>query len=54
MDKNKVMDLAKRIFELSDPWDIDYATVEEIAEDIENDPLATIDYILGILEDLQA
>ena len=46
--------LAKRIYEILDPWDRDDATPESIAEDIKNDPLETIEFLINLVEDLQA
>ncbi len=49
-DKTEIMDLANRLYNLVDPWDRDYETVDDIANDIENDPDAVIEYLLDLLE----
>ena len=49
-DKVMIMDLAKRLYNLVAPWDRDYETVDDIANDIENDPELVIEYLLDLLE----
>lgn len=51
MDKERLERIAEEIKHISDPWDIEYQDTEEIAKNIENDPLATIDYLLNMLQD---
>lgn len=46
--------LAQRIYDITDPWDRDEATPENIAHDIKTDPLAVIEYLINLVEDLQA
>lgn len=41
---------AARVFELSDPWTREDETPETIAETIETDPKAVIDFLLDIIE----
>lgn len=48
------LQLAQRIFDLLDPWDRDDATPESIAEDIKKSPLETIEFLINLVEDLQA
>ena len=46
--------LAERLYNIIDPWEgCDY-TQEEIEQAIIDQPNETIDYLLGIIEDLQA
>jgi len=42
--------LATRIFNYVDPWDRDYETVDDITNDIANDPEAVIEYLMDLLE----
>ena len=51
MDKERLERIAEEIKHISDPWGIEYQDTEEIAKNIENDPLATIDYLLNMLQD---
>ena len=46
----EVADLATRFFNYLDPWDRDYRSADEIAQDIENDPCLVIEYLLDLLE----
>lgn len=50
-DTNKVRELAQRIFDCTAPWDREDETVEDIENDINNDPLAVIEYLLTFAED---
>jgi hypothetical protein len=43
--------VAERIFNYIAPWDRDYETIDDIANDIENDPEAVIDYLMDLLEE---
>ena len=49
-NKVKIMDLATRLYNYVDPWERDYETVDDIANDIENDPDLIIEYLLDLLE----
>jgi hypothetical protein len=44
--------LAERIYNYVDPWDRDYATVDDIANDIKNDPETIIEYLMDLLEEM--
>lgn len=50
-DKNVLTQkLARRLYNFVDPWDRDYESAEDIAKDIESDPLAVIEYMMDLLE----
>ena len=49
-DNIKIQQLAERIYNYVDPWDRDYETVDDIANDIKNDPEAVIEYLMDLLE----
>lgn len=49
-DNIKIQQLAERIYNYVDPWDRDYETVDDIANDIKNDPETVVEYLLDILE----
>lgn len=49
-DNITIQKLAERIFNYIDPWDRDYETIVDIAEDIKNDPDAIIEYLMDQLE----
>lgn len=46
-----IADLANRLYILVDPWDREYASPEEMAEQIKSNPLAIIDYLSSCLEE---
>jgi len=50
-----IRDIAQRIYDI-DPWNArnEDATPESIAESIKNDPLPVIQYLIEVIEDLQA
>lgn len=53
LDKDtRIQKLAERLYNYADPWDIEYATIGDIANDIKNDPLAIIEYLMGLLEEM--
>ena len=54
MDKKRLERIAEEIKHISDPWDLEYQDTDEIARNIESDPLATIDYLLNMLQDYMA
>ena len=54
MDEKKIEELAERLVELIDPWDREYATVEDLVNDIKNDPLSVIEYLADRLEEALA
>jgi hypothetical protein len=49
-DNIKIQQLAQRLFNFVDPWDRDYETVDDIANDMKQDPEAVIEYLLDLLE----
>lgn len=42
--------LAQRLFNYVDPWDRDYQSAADIADDIKADPLTVIEYLMDLLE----
>lgn len=53
IDKNILTQkLAQRLYNYVDPWDRDYETVDDIVNDIKNDPLTVIEYLLDIVENI--
>lgn len=50
MDNIQVQKLAERLYNYVDPWDRDYETVDDIANDIKQDPLIVIEYLMDLLE----
>ena len=50
---NKYDELAQRLYDLIDPWDCDYATKDDFIIDLQDDPIAIIEYLLDRLDDLQ-
>ncbi len=50
MDNIQVQELAERLYNYVDPWDRDYETVDDIANDIKQDPLTVIKYLMELLE----
>ena len=51
-DNIKIQQLAQRLYNYIDPWDRDYETVDDIANDIKSDPEAVIEYMMDILENI--
>jgi len=49
-DNIKIQQLADRLYNFVDPWDRDYETVDDIANDIKTDPETVIEYLLDLLE----
>jgi len=49
-DKNKIQEIAERIYNIIDPWDREF-TVDELAEEIAADPIATIEGLLDRIEE---
>ena len=49
-DKNKIHQIAERIYNIIDPWDREF-TVDELAEEIVADPIATIEGLLDRIEE---
>ena len=47
---DKVKEAARRIYEYMPPWDLDGATPETIADEITQNPIDTILYLLDIVE----
>lgn len=45
-----IKELAQRLFDYIAPWDREYNTVDDIADDMENNPVAVIEYLLDQLE----
>ena len=54
MDKERLYKIAEEIKHISDPWDIEYQDTDEIASNIEEDPLAAIEYLLNMLQNYMA
>ena len=52
MDNIKAQKLAERIFNYVDPWDRDYETVDDIANDIKQDPLTVMEYLMDLLDNM--
>ena len=52
MDNIDVQKLAERIYNYVDPWDRDYETVDDIANDIKQDPLTVIEYLMDLLDNV--
>ena len=50
--KEWIMDLANRLYTFTDPWDREYASVQEVANAIEADPLGVIDYLMTWIEEV--
>jgi len=50
VDKVEVMKQAERIYNYVAPWDRDYETVDDIANDIASDPVLVIEYLMDLLE----
>jgi len=53
MDNIKAQKLAERIFNYVDPWDRDYETVDDIANDIKQDPLTVMEYLMDLLDNME-
>lgn len=49
-NNNTIQELAQRIYNYMAPWDREYKTVDDIAEDIKNDPAAVIQYLMDELQ----
>lgn len=49
-DRERIHDLASKLYYLIEPWDRDYETIDDIANDMENDPDLIIEYLLDLLE----
>ena len=49
----KLQAIATRIFEIMPPWDLDGATVDDVAAETLKNPLDTITFLLDIIDDLQ-
>lgn len=43
--------LAERIYNYVDPWERDYETVDDIVNDIKNDPETVIEYLIDLLNE---
>lgn len=50
--KEWIEDLANRLYTITDPWDREYASVQEVANAIEADPLGVIDYLVTWIEEV--
>lgn len=53
MDAYNAQKLAERLYNMIDPWDRDYETVDDLANDIKNDPCAVIEYLIDLVDDLR-
>lgn len=53
---NPYIDIATKIYEdIIDPWDRDPdATIESMAQDLKDNPLPAINYLLNMIEELRA
>lgn len=51
MDEKKVNELAQKLYQLVDPWDSDYQTVDDFVINIQDDPLKVIEYLVNLLEE---
>lgn len=49
-DENRLQQIAKRIYDMIDPWEREF-TIDELAQDITADPLATIEGLLDSIEE---
>lgn len=47
---NNTRELAERIYTYFDPWDLEYSSVDEIEENIKEDPTAVISFLLDTIE----
>lgn len=55
MDKyTRTLEVAKRILELTPPWEREDLTAADVAKVINADPIGTIEHLVGLIEDLQA
>ena len=50
MDEKKLIETATRFYNFMDPWERCETTPEETAEEIKNNPLEAINYLLDMLE----
>ena len=48
----KRQNLAQRLFDFIPHWDRVYETVDEVVEDIKNDPESIIEYLMDLLEEV--
>ena len=46
-----ITELAQRIYDYLDPWERSDYTPEDIKQQIENDPVSTISFLINLLED---
>lgn len=49
--ENRVSEIAKRIYDLVDPWDREWATESEIMDEIRERPLEVIEYLIDMLDE---
>ena len=47
----RIQKVAQKLYDLIDPWDCDYATVDDFVIDIGDDPLSVIEYLADRLEE---
>lgn len=50
MDEKKLIETAARLYAFMDPWERNETTPEETAQEIKQNPLETINYLLDLLE----
>ena len=48
----KIKELAERIYNTLDPWDKAETSVEETEKCLQDDPLAAVEYLLEIVENM--
>ena len=48
----KIKELAERIYNTLDPWDKAETSIEETTECLKDDPLAAVEYLLEIVENM--
>jgi len=53
-DRVKLNELAKRLYDLFDPWDRLDMTPADFAKVIQADPLGTIEHLLDTIDELRA
>ena len=44
--KNELYELAKTLYEAEDPWDSCDYTIEDVLNDLENDPISVIKHLV--------
>ena len=52
LDEKKIKELGERIYNTLDPWDKAETSKEETIKCLKDDPLAAIEYLLEIVENM--